>query len=237
MAKGEEIMSIYSYKTPSGKISWVVDILIAGKPRHRKKGFLTKTEAKDYKAEFLAKLKKGEAIVSNKLNIATYLEQWLKDAKDERGFSDSTEKKYSLWLKVIIPEIGHVKIKDLTIGDVKAMRQRLLSKPYKPSYVSGLEVMLKCALSDGEEKIGLSPIRKLKGMNKRELEGISGSLEDEIASKKKPIKWFEPWEQQKLLQTAWEYSHGKRSVNLKITPEKNLIPNMLIYLALNSGMR
>ena len=28
-------MSVYSYKTPSGKVSWVVDILLANKPRYR----------------------------------------------------------------------------------------------------------------------------------------------------------------------------------------------------------
>ncbi len=74
-------------------------------------------------------------------------------------------------------------------------------------------------------------------MGKKQLMGITGKFED-ILTKKEKIKWFEPEEQEKLLQTAWDYAQGKRVYNYINNPRpKNLVPFMLIYLALNTGMR
>ena len=77
-------MTVYSYKTSSGKVSWLADIRLADKPRHRKKGFRTKTEAKEYKADYIAKLNNNEAVVSNKLKLGDFLEAWLQEAQAVR---------------------------------------------------------------------------------------------------------------------------------------------------------
>ena len=64
-------MTLYSYKLENGNLSWVADIRLTGKPRHRKKNFRNKTEAKNYELKYLAKLKNNQAIVSNKLDLGT----------------------------------------------------------------------------------------------------------------------------------------------------------------------
>ena len=229
-------MSVFPNKSPSGKVTWTAEIRLADYPWHRKKGFRTKTEAKEYKANYIAKLNNNEAVVSNKLKLGDFLETWLKEAQSERNYSDSTHLKYFTLLKVVKPIIGHIKITHLKSSHILNMRNKLKAT-HKPSYINSIETMIKGALADKEKDIGLSPLRQMKGMRKDEKLGIKGDLKSELNDRKKPIKWFEPWEQEKLLQTAWEYALGERSVNLKIKPEKNLIPYMLIYLGLHSGAR
>ena len=165
-----------------------------------------------------------------------FLQAWLEEAQSERNYSDSTHLKYFTLLKVVKPIIGHIKITHLKASHILNMRNKLKAT-HKPSYINSIETMIKGALADKEKDIGLSPLRQMKGMRKDEKLGIKGDLISELNDRKKPIKWFEPWEQEKLLQTAWEYSLGKRSVNLENTPEKNLIPYMLIYLGLHTGAR
>ena len=229
-------MSVYSYKIPSsGKVLWRFELIQNGK-RYTKRGFKNKTEAKNHRLTYLAKLGNNEAIVPKKLDLATYLNNWIKEAQDNRDYRDTTHIKYQNQIKLIIPEIGHIKLCDLNISHVKRMRERLLKK-YSPKYIASTEVVLKSALKEGEEHIGLSPLRKLKPMGKKQLMGITGKFED-ILTKKEKIKWFEPEEQEKLLQTAWDYSMGVRVYNyIKKPRQKNLVPFMLIYLALYTGAR
>ncbi len=52
-------------------------------------------------------------------------------------------------------------------------------------------------------------------MQKELLLGISGNLEDDEEADGN-VMWFEPGEQMKLMQTAWEYAGGKRSLNYKV---------------------
>ena len=238
-------MSVYPYKLASGTKLWKVELNISGRwengnrQRITKSGFKTKTEAKNWEVEKLADLNKGIAVASNNLTLGAYLENWHnKVAPSQRSYSAYTHRKYGNYVKIINKEFGHIKVVSLTPFYLKKIRDKLLykKKPYSPAYVNSLEVALKSALSDGENKIGLSPLRKLKGMSQTELRGISGKLEDELDENKK-IRYFEPWEQKKLLETAWEYSHGKRVYNYKIPRGKNLVPYMLIYLGLHTGMR
>ena len=150
-------MSVYSYKIPSsGKVLWRFELTQNGK-RYTKRGFKNKTEAKNHRLTYLAKLGNNEAIVPKKLDLATYLNNWIKEAQDNRDYRDTTHIKYQNQIKLIIPEIGHIKLCDLNISHVKRMRERLLKK-YSPKYIASTEVVLKSALKEGEEHIGLSPL-------------------------------------------------------------------------------
>ena len=73
-------MSVYSYKIPSsGKVLWRFELIKNGK-RYTKRGFKNKTEAKNHRLTYLAKLGNNEAIVPKKLDLATYLNNWIKEA-------------------------------------------------------------------------------------------------------------------------------------------------------------
>ena len=230
-------MTVYSYKLANGKLSQVADIRLANKPRHRKKGFRNKTEAKAYETKLSAQLQQGVSIVSSTLKVKTYLDNQYKNiARSVRQISDYTHQRNGQHLNNIIPEIGHIKIVDLKPSHVYAMRKKFLNK-LSPRTVFNLEVCFKGEMKDGEPDIFAdSPIRKQKAMSKEELSGITGELTDALDTREK-LQWFEPEEQQKLIETAKAYSEGKRSINYKIPRQRDLRPYIRIYLGVHTGMR
>ena len=72
-------MSVYPYKLQSGKELWRYDVQ-HNERRYTKKGFKNKTEAKKAKSELLGKFNNNEVVVSSKLDLATYLNNWIKEA-------------------------------------------------------------------------------------------------------------------------------------------------------------
>ncbi len=242
MAKKRSVFNIQKTKSKSGLITYKATVVLSGSGNKRqriKKSFYNENDAKSWIESTRVMVRKNEAILSPTLTIGEFLNHWL-DNKNEyrKKVHDYTHQRHRQHLAHPIREIGHIRIKDLKCDHVYEMREKLL-KHLAPRSVLNMETLLKGTFKDGEGvlfQVQDNPLRKLERMSQEELMGITGDLEDDEKADEK-LEWFEPKEQQILIETAKAYSEGVRSLNYSVPREKDLRPYIRIYLGLHTGMR
>ena len=99
-------MSINPYERKEGKTLYRVHLQSARRgPQFTKRGFRTKTEARNWETERKAELLAGGNISFRVSKLSEYLAQWYETKKREVGESQATRIKQHL--AHIIPELGH----------------------------------------------------------------------------------------------------------------------------------
>ena len=242
MAEKRSKYNIQKRKSKTGKLSYLAFVVSSGSGSRRKrltKSFDTVPEAKAWIDDTRVKVLKKEIFMSPSLKVGEFLNHWL-DNKNEyrKKVHDYTHQRHRQHLAHPIREIGHIRIKDLKCDHVYEMREKLLNH-LAPRSVLNMETLLKGSFKDGEGvlfQVQDNPLRKLERMSQEELMGITGDLEDDEKADEK-LEWYEPKEQQILIETAKAYSEGKRSINYKIPRQRDLRPYIRIYLGLHTGMR
>ncbi len=225
MAKKRSVFNIQKTKSKSGLIAYKATVVLSGSGNKRqriKKSFYNENDAKSWIESTRVMVRKNEAILSPTLTIGEFLNHWL-DNKNEyrKKVHDYTHQRHRQHLAHPIREIGHIRIKDLKCDHVYEMREKLL-KHLAPRSVLNMETLLKGTFKDGEGvlfQVQDNPLRKLERMSQEELMGITGDLEDDEKADEK-LEWFEPKEQQILIETAKAYSEGVRSLNYSVPRER-----------------
>ena len=139
-------MSTYPYKTKQGKTLYRVHLQpVRRGPQFTKRGFRTKTEARNWETEKKAELLAGGNIGFRVSKLSEYLAQWYETKKREVGESQATRIKQHL--AHIIPELGHRKLENITLKDVYEHRE-LKRKTLSARTVRAMEFCLKGALQD-----------------------------------------------------------------------------------------
>ena len=218
-------MSIEPYYK-NGKLHYKAVKYVGRNKRITKRGFTNKTSARAWEADTTSAINKGDTICSKSTTLGEYLELWYsKDLNGaKRTVTPYTYQRYRQHINNIIGELGHIKLNKLSIYHVFDARE-VFKKRLAPLSIKHMESVLKSALRDGiGHHFTHSPLRQLKTIQ----------IEDK---EEKDIKFFEPWEQQKLLQTAKDYSYGLRTRNFTEKRPVDLRWYMRAYIARNTGLR
>ena len=210
-------MSIHAYKLKDGGKRFRVDFYPNGRtgPHITRRGFVTKTAAKEFEVKEKAKVLNGEIISTRKVTLENYLEDWFcNSAKIVRQMSDYSHMRVRQHLNHIIPELGHIKLEDLRPSHMNSFREKK-KKELAVRTIINMEACLKGALNDAVGSIiQINPLMKLKP--------LKIELKDE-----QEIQVFEPEEQKRLMEAARTYAAKHNDQRWFMRP----------YIALQTGMR
>ena len=209
-------MSIYPYETKQGKTLYRVHLQpVRRGPQFTKRGFRTKTEARKWETEKKAELLTGGNVIFRVSKLGEYLDHWYETKKREVGESQANRIKQHL--AHLIPELGHLKLVNISLKDVYEHRE-LKRKTLSARTVRAMEFCLKGALQDTvgngySDLLRMNPLLKLKPLRLG-----YGDV--------KAIEVFEINEQRILMDQARKYAE-KHDLRWFIRP----------FLALYTGLR
>jgi len=141
---------------PTGKPGTVYDVNIKynapdGKKSYAKRGFLTKKEATQHEAEMRTKLQNPvyaavNTSQSSKLTVKEYLDEWVEN-HGKANLRPSTFAGYKSHIKnQILPNIGHVQLKQLTPAMLDNMFQKLADTGLSQSTMRYVQRILSVAM-------------------------------------------------------------------------------------------
>lgn len=113
----------------------MVGLTPAGNPRRVRKSFDTKTEAAAWIAEQQAALRRGLRLDAT-TTLQELFDEWISNGERLAGWSRNTLNSYKYILrKHVMPRLGHMRVRDITPGDVKRLLGDMAAKGASPSLV------------------------------------------------------------------------------------------------------
>lgn len=112
----------------------------------RRSGFKTKKEAQAASAELIAQFEKGEYIHTSNQTLAEFLAYWL-EKQAKKVLRESTFSIHNMVIQSrIIPEIGHLPLKDLHPLHISDFYDTLSNEEYSNDYIRYIHNILKKSL-------------------------------------------------------------------------------------------
>lgn len=118
----------------------------------RRSGFVSRAAAEQALAELVDQVSKGQIAHDDHQTVAAFLRAWL-DSKTQQGLRPTTVRNYRLHLDAyLIPELGHLRLRDLRPGHVEAMLTALAtpgrgSRPIGATTIRRVHATLRSALA------------------------------------------------------------------------------------------
>jgi integrase len=119
---------------------------LTGKQRQKRLSAPTKRELEGKIAELLVRVREGQPATDSTMPLATFLDQWLASvaASVKGGTLRTWRSRCRIWL---VPELGAVRLKELTPRHVDRLMQRILAAGRSPSLANAVHGTLRTALA------------------------------------------------------------------------------------------
>lgn len=142
---------------------WIVEIRSVRKPNGRPYYLSAKSEPEARRKLKLwhADRARGIPVIANRQTVAEYLTTWL-ETRVKPNRAGSTYRGYEGIVRVhVIPEIGGIKLADLTAEDIDRLLLHRGKTGISPNTVASIRTMLRKALNDAEKRgyIDRNPVR------------------------------------------------------------------------------
>lgn len=137
--------------------------------RHKKRGFKTQREAKEYERSFLNKTH-----TDKNLTFSNLVELYLEDCKPRMKLSTYENKKY-LFEKHIIPYFTNMQIETIQPKTIRVWQNKMLSQDYKPTYLKTINNQISAIFNFAIKFYGLTrnPVRDCGSMGKKNSERMN----------------------------------------------------------------
>jgi integrase len=137
-----------------GSWSYIIDVgkdHATGKRKQlRKSGFRTQAEAEQALTEVVAEVNQGRYRHDGRQTVRSYLEQWI-DHKS-RQLRPTTMEQYRRAIRRAVPNIGHLRLRDLQSGHLSALYRDLSAGGVATTSVAVLHACLRSALADARRE-------------------------------------------------------------------------------------
>ena len=148
--------------------TWTVQCRIKNRDgttkQHKKRGFLTKKEAKEYESKITSKISKCH------MKLSEFYEIYLTDKKNELKYRTILTKRQMIETH-ILPYFGELSLDEITAQDIQNWQNEMYEKDYEPTYLRSIANQLSGMLNHACNiyEMPTSPYRKVKKMGKSEL--------------------------------------------------------------------
>lgn len=142
----------------------VVGYTPTGNPRRVRKSFDTKTEASEWIAEQQAALKSGVRLDS-RATVQELFDEWIANGEKLAGWAPNTKNSYRYILtKHVLAKVGHVRVRDLSPGDVKKLLRDLVDGGYSLTLVKRVRSYLSILMLEAQRSriIDRNPVADVK---------------------------------------------------------------------------
>ena len=140
----------------------------------------TRTEVVRQIVELRARIEEGRPALDGRVRVGQFLAQWLEDSA-RPSVRASTYRSYAMHLRLyLVPELGNVKLAELTPGHVQRLMNRMVASGLSPTTAVRVHATLRRALGEAE-RWGLVSrnVAKLVNMPKQERHEIEPFTPDE----------------------------------------------------------
>ena len=151
--------------------TWTVQCRIRNRDgttkQHKKRGFLTKKEAKEYESKITSKVPKCH------MKLSEFYEIYLSDKKNELKYRTILTKRQMIETN-ILPYFGEMLLDEITAEDIQNWQNKMYEKNYEPTYLRSIANQLSgmmnhaCNIYD----MHTSPYRKIRKMGKADANRI-----------------------------------------------------------------
>lgn len=151
--------------------TWTVQCRIKNRDgttkQHKKRGFLTKKEAKEYESKITSKISKCH------MKLSEFYEIYLTDKKNELKYRTILTKRQMIETH-ILPYFGELPLDEITAQDIQNWQNEMYEKDYEPTYLRSIANQLSGMLNHACNiyEMPTSPYRKVKKMGKSDANRI-----------------------------------------------------------------
>lgn len=145
--------------------TWTVQCRIKNRDgttkQHKKRGFLTKKEAKEYESKITSKVPKCH------MKLSEFYEIYLLDKKNELKYRTILTKRQMIETH-ILPYFGEMLLDEITAEDIQYWQNQMYEKNYEPTYLRSIANQLSGMMNHACNIYGMqtSPYRKIRKMGK-----------------------------------------------------------------------
>ena len=141
--------------------TWTVQCRIKNRDgttkQHKKRGFLTKKEAKEYESKITSKISKCH------MKLSEFYEIYLTDKKNELKYRTILTKRQMIETH-ILPYFGELPLDEITAQDIQNWQNEMYEKDYEPTYLRSianqLSGMLMPAIYTKCQQVPIGKLRK-----------------------------------------------------------------------------
>lgn len=151
--------------------TWTVQCRIKNRDgttkQHKKRGFLTKKEAKEYESKITSKVPKCH------MKLSEFYEIYLLDKKNELKYRTILTKRQMIETH-ILPYFGEMLLDEITAEDIQYWQNQMYEKNYEPTYLRSIANQLSGMMNHACNIYGMqtSPYRKIRKMGKADANRI-----------------------------------------------------------------
>lgn len=151
--------------------TWTVQCRIKNRDgttkQHKKRGFLTKKEAKEYESKITSKVPKCH------MKSSEFYEIYLLDKKNELKYRTILTKRQMIETH-ILPYFGELPLDEITAEDIQYWQNQMYEKNYEPTYLRSIANQLSGMMNHACNIYGMqtSPYRKIRKMGKADANRI-----------------------------------------------------------------
>ena len=217
-------MTILSYKLSNGQTRWRAEAYNGTGRRTYKSGFLTKTEAKNWKVSIRARFVEKRKVVGKCPKLLDYIDKWMEE-KENDDIGESQILRIRQHMSHVLSHLGQLRLDEIQPHHVRTLR-KAKENSLAPSTIRQMETHLRAALQ------ATTGPQKHKYLEYNPLNRDDFKLKKVSSKDKSQIEFFQEHEQKILIAEARKYAddhsfRGKPDLRWFMRP----------FLALKLGLR